>query len=250
VGITLDSVTVDNLGVAERIVCNKEQTTIVVDGSQQEAIDKRIQAIRVEAEQTDSQFDKEKAEERVASLGGGIARIKVGAATETELKDKKLRYEDALNSVKSAMEMGVLPGGGSTMLYLQSNMRDKIIENCSTEDEQIGAEIMLKSLSEPMKQIALNAGEDGNVVVERVRGQPFGFGWNAATGVFEDLLEAGIIDSASVCVSSLENSASVASLVLTTEALITEIPKAVSEEDEARQFDQMPGMPGAGGLGY
>mmetsp|Transcript_26886 Transcript_26886/g.84273 ORF Transcript_26886/g.84273 Transcript_26886/m.84273 type:complete len:557 (-) Transcript_26886:1653-3323(-) len=249
VGISLESVTLENLGTCERIVSNKEQTTIVVDGTHQEAIDARIAAIRTEAEQTDSVFDKEKADERIASLGGGIARIKVGAATETELKDKKLRYEDALNSVKSAMEMGVLPGGGSTMLHMQKSMRDSVMEDCTSEDERMGADIMFKSLSEPMKQIALNAGEDGNVVVARVQERDFGFGWNAATGTYEDLFEAGIIDSASVTVSALENSASVASLVLTTEALITEIPKAATAEDEARQFDQMAGMPGAGQLG-
>lgn len=255
VGITLDSVTLDNLGTADRIVANKETTTIVVDGTQQDAIDKRIQAIRTEMDNTDSQFDKEKGEERIAALGGGIARIKVGAATETELKDKKLRYEDALNSVKSAMAMGTLCGGGSTMLWMQTVMKDKILESCDGEDERLGADIMIRSLSEPMSQIAQNAGEDGNVVVERIRNkyteksESFGYGWNAATGQYGDLFDMGVIDSAAVTVSACENAASVASLVLTTEALITEIPKELSDEQEAQAFDQMAGMPGAGMLG-
>merc|ERR1711934_1201546 len=132
-----------------RMVIGKEETTIVTDGKQAEAMEKRIQQIRTEAENTDSQFDKEKAEERVAALGGGIARIKVGAATETELKDKKLRYEDALNSVKSAQELGIVPGGGACLAHLQSEMHDKVMEAMTTDDERQGAQIILRSLSAP-----------------------------------------------------------------------------------------------------
>jgi len=228
VGISLESVTVDMLGRADRIVVAKETTTIVTDSSQSEAIQKRIAQIRAEAELTDNKFDKEKATERVAALGGGIARIKVGAATETELKDKKLRYEDALNSVKSALEMGVVPGGGACMLYMScdANLKEKILAACSSdEDERLGVEIMFRSLPAPIKQIAKNAGLEGEVVAEKCRGKPYGFGYNAATDTYEDLFATGVLDPAKVTINALENAASIAALVLTTEVLITEIPK-------------------------
>ena len=157
VGVSLETVTPEMLGTCERMVIGKEETTIVTDGKQAEAMEKRIQQIRTEAENTDSQFDKEKAEERVAALGGGIARIKVGAATETELKDKKLRYEDALNAVKSALKTGILPGGGSTLAYLL-RFEDEICNAIEDEDEKRGAKIVFNSLSAPVCQIAKNCG--------------------------------------------------------------------------------------------
>jgi len=226
VGISLESVTLDMLGRAERVVVGKDVSTIVTDASNKEAIEKRISQIRAEADATDNKFDKEKATERVAALGGGIARIKVGAATETELKDKKLRYEDALNSVKSAIEMGVVPGGGATMLFLESDtkLKDEILAQCSKdEDERLGVEIMFRSLAAPMKQIVKNAGFEGEVIVDKCRGKKFGFGYNAQTDEFEDLLVSGVLDPAKVTINALENAASVAALVLTTEVLITEI---------------------------
>lgn len=228
VGISLESVTMDMLGKADRIVVGKDQTTIVTDASNKDSIAKRIAQIRAEAEATDNKFDKEKASERVAALGGGIARIKVGAATETELKDKKLRYEDALNSVKCALEMGVVPGGGAAMLYLSCDevLKAKIMAACNDdEDERLGVEIMFRSLPAPIKQIAKNAGLEGEVVAEKCRGQPFGFGYNAQTDIYENLLETGVLDPAKVTINALENAASIAALVLTTEVLITEIPK-------------------------
>ena len=176
----------------------------------------------------DNKFDKEKAQERVAALGGGIARIKVGAATETELKDKKLRYEDALNSVKCAIEMGVVPGGGAAMLFLSTDeaLKKKIMDACNDdEDERLGVEIMFRSLPAPMKQIAKNAGLEGEVVAEKCRGQYFGFGYNAYTDTYENLMETGVLDPAKVTINAIENAASIAALVLTTEVLITEIPK-------------------------
>mmetsp|Transcript_8965 Transcript_8965/g.11780 ORF Transcript_8965/g.11780 Transcript_8965/m.11780 type:complete len:600 (-) Transcript_8965:46-1845(-) len=243
VGLTLDQATVDMLGTAQRLVVAKEQTTLVTDGRQNEAILKRIAAIRREAEATDNMFDKEKAEERVAALGGGIARIKVGAATETELKDKKLRYEDAINSVKSAMKFGVVPGGGSTYVHLQ-RFADEILDTIEDEDEKIGATILIKSLAACTIQVATNAGEEGTVVYEKIKAKEFGFGYNAATGQYGDMFEAGVIDSAKVAINGIENAVSVASLVLTTEALITEIPKKMSLADIQAQNDALAGMGG------
>lgn len=237
VGISLESVTLDMLGKADRIVVGKDSTTIVTNADNKDALVKRIAQIRAEAEATDNKFDKEKAQERVAALGGGIARIKVGAATETELKDKKLRYEDALNSVRSALEMGVVPGGGACMLYMSCDekLKQKILDACGKddEDEQLGVEIMFRSLPAPIKQIAKNAGLEGEVVAEKCRNKPFGFGYNAATDTYEDLLVTGVLDPAKVTINALENAASIAALVLTTEVLITEIPK----KEERLQMD-------------
>jgi chaperonin GroEL len=228
VGISLESVTIDMLGRADRVVVGKDSTTIVTDDTNKEALQKRIAQIRAEAENNDNKFDKEKAIERVAALGGGIARIKVGAATETELKDKKLRYEDALNSVRSALEMGVVPGGGAAMLWMccDEELKNEILSKCSAdEDERLGVEIMFRSLPAPLKQIAKNAGLEGEVVAEKCKNKPWGFGYNAATDTYEDLLANGVLDPAKVTINALENAASIAALVLTTEVLITELPK-------------------------
>jgi len=241
VGITLDSVTLDMLGTAERIVCAKEQTTIVIDGKQEEAIDARIAQIRKEAENAETDFDKEKATERIAALGGGIARIKVGAATETELKDKKLRYEDALNSVDSARELGIVPGGGATLAYLQKTMEKKILDAIEDEDEKIGAGILIKALSAPCMQVAENAGIEGAVVLSKVQStsleKGFGYGWDAGKMEYCDLFERGVIDPAKVTINAIENSASVAGLVLTTECLVTEIPIEMTEAEKQAMFD-------------
>jgi chaperonin GroEL len=240
VGITLEQVTTDMLGTCERLVVAKEECTIVTDGVQAEAVTKRIASIRKEVEGSDSSFDKEKAEERVAALGGGIARIKVGAATETELRDKKLRYEDALNSVRSALEMGVVPGGGATLVYLMRK-QEEIVNSMKTEDEKIGAGILFKSLPSSVMQIAQNAGVEGGIVYEKTLGKEFGYGYNAANGEYGNMFEMGVIDPAKVTINALENSASVAALVLTTEALITEIPVTLNAAQEQAQYDQMGG---------
>lgn len=168
-GITLDSVTLDMLGTAERIVVSKEMTTIVTDGKQQEAIDSRITQLRKEADLADTDFDRDKCTERVASLGGGIARIKVGAATETELKDKKLRYEDALNSVDSARELGIVPGGGACLAWLQISCEEKVLAGMEGEDERQGAMILLKALGAPAMQVASNAGVEGAVILAKIQ---------------------------------------------------------------------------------
>lgn len=239
VGITLDSVTMDMLGKAERIVTAKELTTIVTDGSQQESIDARIAQIRREAESADTDFDREKAQERVAALGGGIARIKVGAATETELKDKKLRYEDALNSVQSARELGIVPGGGACLAYLQATMEEKVLAAIEDEDEKQGALILLRALSSPCMQVATNAGIEGAVVLAKVKAialeKGFGHGWDANKMEYCDLYERGVIDPAKVTINAIENSASVAGLVLTTECLVTEIPQVFTDEERDRK---------------
>jgi len=168
-GITLDSVNVDMLGTADRIVVAKEQTTIVTDGKQQEAIDARISQLRREAENADTDFDREKCTERIASLGGGIARIKVGAATETELKDKKLRYEDALNSVQSARELGVVPGGGACLAYIQDVFKEEVLGAMDGDDEKQGAQILFNAMGAPAMQVAENAGIEGAVVLSKIQ---------------------------------------------------------------------------------
>merc|ERR1712071_250559 len=256
VGITLDSVTMDMLGTAERIVVAKEMTTIVTDGNQQDAIDARIQQIRREAESVDNEFDKEKARERVAALGGGIARIKVGAATETELKDKKLRYEDALNSVDSARELGIVPGGGACLAHLQLTLEEKILDAMASEDERQGAQILIRSLSAPCMQVAENAGVEGAVILAKVQAMAkeeggFGNGWDARTMTLCNLFEKGIIDPAKVTINAIETSASVAGLVLTTECLVTEIPKKMTDAEMQAMFDSQGMNAGMGDMaGY
>ena len=255
-GITLDSVTLDMLGTAERVVIAKEMTTIVTDGKQQEAIDARISQLRRQADDAETDYDREKCTERIASLGGGIARIKVGAATETELKDKKLRYEDALNSVNSARELGIVPGGGACLAHLQKTLEDKIIAAMDGEDEVRGAKIMIDAMGFPAMQVAENAGIEGAVILAKIQQgyeeHGFNYGWDAATVEFCDLIERGVVDPAKVTINAVVNSASIAGLVLTTECLVTEIPIEVSEEEKQRMFDQQnmaAGMgPGIGGM--
>jgi chaperonin GroEL len=249
-GITLDSVTLAMLGTADRIVVAKETTTIVTDGKQQEAIDARIAQLRREGDAAETDYDKDKCTERIASLGGGIARIKVGAATETELKDKKLRYEDALNSVQSARELGIVPGGGACLAYLQKSMEQKILDGMDNDDERQGAMIMIKAMGFPAMQVAENAGIEGAVVLSKIQSlceeKGFGWGWDAGTMEYCDLMARGIVDPAKVTINAIENSASVAGLVLTTECLVTEIPINLSEEDKQRMFDQQNMAAGMG----
>lgn len=254
-GVTLDSVTVNMLGTADRVVVSKEQTTIVTDGKQQEAIEARILQLRRQEEIAETDYDSEKCRERIASLGGGIARIKVGAATETELKDKKLRYEDALNSVRSAREMGLVPGGGACLAHLQQMLEEKILEAMADDDERQGAKIMIGALGFPAMQVAENAGIEGAVILAKIQAgraeHGFGYGWDAAAMEFCDLMKRGIVDPAKVTINAIENSASIAGLVLTTECLVTDIPVEMTDEDKQRMFDQQnmaAGMgPGIGG---
>jgi chaperonin GroEL len=239
VGLTLDKVTIDQLGKANRIIVAKEACTIISDSASQEKITARIEQIKRQIQNTDSEFDREKGEERIARLGGGIARIKVGAATETELKDKKLRYEDAINSTKAAIEMGITPGGGSTLLSLIKKIPEiqKILPD---EDERLGATIVAKALEAPILQIALNAGQEGEVVLNKCQRMEYGMGYNAATNTYENLFDSGVVDAAKVACWSLENACSIASMVLTTEALVVEIPEKKTQQKE----DSMGDLPG------
>jgi len=223
-GLSLDQATMEMLGQAERVAVSKERTTMISTGKHEAEVAERIKAIKAEKETTDSEFDREKCEERIAKLGGAIGRIKVGAATETELKDKKLRYEDALNSVKSAMNDGIVPGGGSTLVYLLRT-KDKLTALIEDEDEKLAVDILYRAMTYPIIQIAENAGTEGALVLEKVKDQEFGFGWNAATDNYGDLLELGVIDPSTVTMQAILNSCSIAASVLTTSALITEVPE-------------------------
>jgi chaperonin GroEL len=235
VGLKLENVTLDLLGRARKVVVTKDETTVVEGAGSDSDIKGRIQQIKNEIENTDSDYDREKLQERLAKLSGGVAVIKVGAATEVELKEKKHRIEDAVSTTKAAVEEGVVPGGGVALLRSQQSILDR--GEKLEGDEATGARIVARSVEEPIKQIAINAGFEGGVVVEKVKGltNPAD-GLNAATGEYEDLFKAGVIDAAKVTRSALQNAASIAALFLTTEAVIVDKP-----EKEAA-----PAMPGGG----
>ncbi len=224
-GIKLENVELSDLGRAKRVVVTKDDTTIVEGAGSEEAIQGRIEQIRREIEETDSDYDREKLEERLAKLAGGVAVIKVGAATETELKELKHRFEDALSAARSALEEGIVPGGGVALLRA-TKVLDPLIEQEEDDDIKAGIQIVKRALGEPLKQIAENAGYEGSIVAERVLDEDnYNFGFNALTENYEDLVEAGVIDPAKVVRCALENAASIASLVLTTETLVAEIPE-------------------------
>ncbi len=237
VGLKLENATLDLLGTARKIVVTKDETTIVEGGGKDDDIKGRINQIKAEIEKTDSDYDREKLQERLAKLSGGVAVIKVGAATEVELKEKKHRIEDAVQSTKAAVEEGVVPGGGVALLNAQAALDKLDLDG----DEATGALIVRRALEEPLKQIAHNAGLEGGVIVERVRALDPGFGLNAATGEYEDMLKAGVIDPTKVTRSALQNAASIGALFLTTEALIAEKP-----EKQAAPA----GMPGGGDMDF
>ncbi|WP_208027628.1 chaperonin GroEL [Rhabdothermincola sediminis] len=238
VGLKLENTTLDLLGQARKVVVTKDETTIVEGAGSEEDIQGRINQIKAEIDKTDSDYDREKLQERLAKLSGGVAVLKVGAATEVELKEKKHRIEDAVSTTKAAIEEGVVAGGGVTLLRAQSKVLD-LAKDLST-DEATGAKIVAHSLEEPLKQIATNAGLEGGVVVERVRNlETPSEGLNAATGDYEDLVKAGIIDAAKVTRSALQNAASIAALFLTTEAVIADKPE-----------EKAPAMPGGGDMDF
>ena len=243
-GIKLDAVQLEDLGQAERIVVNKDDTTIIQGAGSEEEIDARVAQIRREISNTDSDYDREKLEERLAKLAGGVAVIKVGAATETELKELQHRFEDALSSARSAIEEGVVPGGG-VMLARASKMLDKARDRVRGE-AKVGVEIVQRALTEPLRQIATNAGYEGSVVVNRVLSEDsFAFGFNALSEEYEDMVEAGVIDPAKVVRSTIENAASIGGLLLTTEALVAQIPEP---EPAMPPGGDMGGMGGMGGM--
>lgn len=221
-GIDIKEVTIDMLGECESIKVTKENTTIVNGRGSSEAIKERVSQIRAQIEETSSEFDKEKLTERLAKLAGGVAVIKVGAATETELKEKKLRIEDALAATKAAVEEGIVPGGGSAYVNIINEVA-KVTSDIT--DTQVGINIIVRSLEEPMRQIATNAGLEGSVIIEHVKGKEAGFGYDALKGEYTNMIKAGIVDPTKVTRSALQNAASVASTFLTTEAAVVDIPQ-------------------------
>jgi chaperonin GroEL len=222
-GLKLENAKIESLGTARRVTINKDTTTIVAEGNEA-AVKARCEQIRLQMEETDSSYDKEKLQERLAKLSGGVAVVKVGAATETEMKDKKLRLEDAINATKAAVEEGIVPGGGTTLAHLAPALEEWAAANLSGE-ELIGATIVASALTAPLKRIAENAGTNGSVVAEHVRNKPFNEGYNAATGEYVDMLAAGIVDPAKVTRSGLQNAASIAGMVLTTECIVADLPE-------------------------
>ena len=224
VGLKLENTTLDLLGRARKVVITKDETTIVEGAGDRNDVEGRISQIKAEIDNTDSDYDREKLQERLAKLSGGVAVLKVGAATEVELKEKKHRIEDAVSTTKAAIEEGVVAGGGVTLLRAQEAV-NKAAESLSYDDEATGARIVAKALEGPLAQIAVNAGLEGGVVVERVRNLEGNSGLNAATGEYEDLLTAGIIDAAKVTRSALQNAGSIAGLFLTTEAVVADKPE-------------------------
>jgi chaperonin GroEL len=234
VGLKLENVTLDLLGQARKVVITKDETTIVEGSGSEDEIKGRINQIKAEIENTDSDYDREKLQERLAKLSGGVAVIKVGAATEVELKEKKHRIEDAVSTTKAAIEEGVVPGGGVALLRAQSVILERAAK--LEGDEATGARIVARAVEEPLKQIAVNGGLEGGVVVEKVRGMKGAEGLNAATNEYGDLFAAGVIDAAKVTRSALQNAASIAALFLTTEAVIVDKPEPSGA----------PAMPGGG----
>ncbi len=246
-GIKLENVKLEDLGRAKKITIDKDNTTIVEGGGKQSDIEGRVKTLRAQIEETSSDYDREKLQERLAKLVGGVAVIKVGAATETEMKEKKARVEDAMHATRAAVEEGIVPGGG-VALVRAAKVLEKFLINKEGEgdpDEQIGVNIVRRALEEPLRQIVQNAGKEGAVVVERVRSEKNdSFGFNAQTEVYEDLVKAGVIDPAMVTRIALQNAASIAGLMLTTEAMVCELP------DEDKGSPAMPGgMGGMSGMG-
>ncbi len=222
-GLKIDTATLEMMGSARRITINKDNTTIVAEGNEA-AVKERVGQIRRQMEETESSYDKEKLQERLAKLAGGVAVIKVGAATETEMKDRKLRLEDAINATKAAVEEGIVPGGGTTLAHLAPEL--VVWANSSLKDEElVGALIVSRALVAPLKRIAENAGQNGAVVAERVKEKDFNYGYNAANNEYVDMLAAGIVDPAKVTRSALQNAASIAAMVLTTECIVVDMPE-------------------------
>ncbi len=235
-GYKLENATVSYLGTAKRVVIDKDNTTIVEGAGKNEDIKKRINEIKAQIEKTTSDYDKEKLQERLAKLSGGVAVLKIGAATEVEMKEKKARVEDALHATRAAVEEGIVPGGGVALLRV-SNKLDKIKN--TNQDIMLGVNIVRRAIEEPIRQIVFNAGEEGSVIVNKVKEGKGGYGYNAATEEYEDLVKAGVIDPTKVTRVALENAASVAALLLMTEATVCEKPEK----------EKMPMMPPGGGMG-
>ena len=239
-GLDLKTADITSLGRASKVVVSKDNTTIVEGAGYQEAIEGRVHQIRAQLAESTSEFDKEKLQERLAKLAGGVAVIKVGAATETELKERKLRIEDALNSTRAAVEEGIVAGGGTALLNVYGAV-EKVLEEVEG-DVATGVRIILRSLEEPVRQIANNAGLEGSIIVDRLKREEAGMGFNAATGEWVNMIEAGVVDPAKVTRSALQNAASVAALFLTTEAVVADIPEAGGGMPDMSGMGGMPGM--------
>jgi chaperonin GroEL len=235
-GIKLENIKLEDLGKAKKVTIDKDNTTIVEGAGQSNAIEGRVKQIRVQIDETSSDYDREKLQERLAKLVGGVAVIKVGAATETEMKEKKARVEDAMHATKAAVEEGIVAGGGVALIRASKALDSLKLEG----DQRVGLEIIKRAIEEPTRWIAANAGQEGSIVVAKVKESKGDEGFNAATDTYEDLVKAGVIDPAKVVRNALQNAASIASLLLTTEALVSEIP-----EDKK----DAPAMPGGGGMG-
>ncbi|WP_188207163.1 chaperonin GroEL [Alkalibacillus aidingensis] len=235
-GLDLKSATIDQLGRASKVVVTKENTTVVEGAGDADKLAARVNQIRAQLEETTSDFDKEKLQERLAKLAGGVAVIKVGAATETELKERKLRIEDALNSTRAAVEEGIVAGGGTALVNIYNKVAGLSLEG----DEATGASIVLRALEEPVRQIAHNAGLEGSIIVERLKGEEVGTGFNAASGEWVNMIDSGIVDPTKVTRSALQNAASVAAMFLTTEAVVADHP----DENEGGGAPDMGGMGG------
>ncbi|GAA5069052.1 chaperonin GroEL [Thermocatellispora tengchongensis] len=233
-GLKVETATLDLLGRARKVVVTKDETTIVDGAGDAEQIAGRVNQIRAEIDKTDSDYDREKLQERLAKLSGGVAVIKAGAATEVELKERKHRIEDAVRNAKAAVEEGIVPGGGVALVLAARTAFDKLD---LTGDEQVGADIVRRAVAEPLKQIAVNAGLEGGVVVEKVKTLEPGWGLNAATGEYVDMLEAGVIDPTKVTRSALQNAASIAALFLTTEAVVAEKPEENKKDTSTPALD-------------
>jgi chaperonin GroEL len=237
-GIKLENLTVQDLGTAKRITIDKDNTTVVDGAGSRSALEGRVKQIRAQIEESTSDYDREKLQERLAKLIGGVAVINVGAATETEMKEKKARVEDALNATRAAVEEGIVPGGGVALVRCLDALGKMRIK----ADQKLGVKVIMRAIEEPLRQIANNAGLEGSVVIDKVKAGKDAFGYNAASDTYEDLLKAGVIDPTKVVRLALQNAGSVASLMLTTQAMVTEKPEEKS--------DAMPGgAPGMGGMG-
>ena len=243
-GIKLENVTVQQLGKARRVAVTKDETTIVVGNETKDAVAERVRLLKKQIEQSDSDYDKEKLQERIAKLSGGVAVIEVGAATEVELKESKLRIEDALNATRAAQEEGIVPGGGVALVRVQQVLEKEIeTRTFDSDDEKVGFKILTAALDIPVKLIAENAGAKGDVVVENVKKEQGSYGYDAMANEYCDMFKAGIVDPAKVTRSALENAASVASMLLTTEAAVVDIP------EEKPAMPDMSAMQGMGGMG-
>lgn len=244
-GIKLENITTDMMGVAKRVTVTKDETTIVVGNETKEAVAERVRLIKKQIEASDSEYDKEKLQERMAKLSGGVAVIEVGAATEIELKERKLRIEDALNATRAANEEGIVPGGGVALVRVQQELESKMNTiTFDTDDEKSGYKILTAALDVPLRSIAFNSGAKSDVVVENVRNEKDAYGYDALLDRYTDMFAAGIVDPAKVTRSALENAASVGSMLLTTQAAVIDIP----EETKAPDMSAMAGMGGMGGM--